>query len=262
MALPSAMPSELPGSPGGRIGVAPAARRVERKRAGPTRSSASTAGHVERLLQRAPHRDGALVVAVEVARQPVLEAHRHVLDQRFGMKRAVVEGQGVDHRLQRRAGRAMGAHEIDLAGAAEEVAAAQPGHDAAGAVVHHHHRDLRLVGHLAALVGDELGKARLELQADRGRHDRAGRLRRRARSRDAARSSASPGAASAPAGSSPCRTAAGRSRRPRARAPARGRGRPCAATGERSGRRRVGDCGMATSRAASAALSCLGSLPK
>jgi hypothetical protein len=44
VALPSAMPSDVPGSPGGSIGLAPAARSVARKRAAPTRSSASTAG--------------------------------------------------------------------------------------------------------------------------------------------------------------------------------------------------------------------------
>jgi hypothetical protein len=114
------------------------------------------------------------MVALEVARQPVLEAHRHVLDQRLRMQGAVVERHGIDQGLQRRAGRAMRAHQIDLAGAAEEIAAAQPGDDAAGAVVHHHHRDLRLVGHLAALLGDELGERRLQLQANRGRHRRTG----------------------------------------------------------------------------------------
>ena len=70
----------------------------------------------------------------------------------------------------------MGAHEIDLAGAPEEVAAAQPGHDAAGAVVDDDNRNLRLVVHLAALVGHELAQGRLKLGADRGRNDRARRL--------------------------------------------------------------------------------------
>ena len=142
---------------------------------------------VERLLQRAPHRDRAVMVAVEVARQPVPEAHRHVLDQRLRMERAVVEGQGVDQRLQRRAGRAVRAHQVDLAGAAEIVAAAQPGHDAAGAIVHHDHRDLRLVGELAALLGDELAEARLQLEA-RSSSERSRRATGRpARPRGAAR---------------------------------------------------------------------------
>ena len=114
--------------------------------------------HVQRLLQGAAHGDGALVVAVEVARQPVAEAHRHILDQRIGMQRAIVEGHGVDQRFQRRARRAVGAHQIDLAGAAEEVGAAQPGHDTAGAIVEHDHGDLGLVRELAALLGRELGQ--------------------------------------------------------------------------------------------------------
>ena len=40
---------------------------------------------VQGLLQGAAYADGALMIAVEVARQPVAEAHRHIFDQRIGM---------------------------------------------------------------------------------------------------------------------------------------------------------------------------------
>ena len=109
-----------------RPAAGPARRRPcagsTRKRCGPDLLQRQHGRHVQRLLQRAAHGDGALMIAVEIARQPVAEAHRHVLDQRFRMQGAIVEGHGVDQRLQRRAGRAMGAHQVDLAGAAEEIA--------------------------------------------------------------------------------------------------------------------------------------------
>ena len=88
-----------------------------------------------KLLQRAPDGDGALVFAVEIARQPVLEAHRNVLDEGLRMQGAVLEGERVDERFQGRTWRAMGPHQIDLAVLAEIVAAAQPRHNGAAAIV-------------------------------------------------------------------------------------------------------------------------------
>ncbi len=111
-----------PASPGGRPGATPALRRVEMKRCGPDLLQRQHGRYVQRLLQGPAHGDGADMLAVEVARQPVAEAHRHVLDQRLRMERPVVERHGVDQGLQRRAGRAVGTHQVDLAGAAEEVA--------------------------------------------------------------------------------------------------------------------------------------------
>ena len=155
----------------------------------------------------------------------------------------------------------MGAHQVDLSGAAEEIAAAQPGHDAAGAVVDRHHRDLGIVCMLAALVGDELAERRLELQADRRRHGGAGRL------------AGQPGRR--------CGAFIGIARRCVWHRPARrlvvqraidhamleAARQHAVAAGLRGGGGAIGpaalgDCGMATSSAASAALSCRGSLPK
>ena len=116
------------------------------------------------------------MVSVEVARQPVPKANRHVLDQRLRMQRAIVEGHGVDQRLERRTGRASGPHEVDLPGAAEEIVAAQPGHDTTGAVVEHDHGDLRAVGERAAFLMRELAQRLLQLEAQGGRHDGARRL--------------------------------------------------------------------------------------
>ncbi len=70
----------------------------------------------------------------------------------------------------------MRAHQIDLAGAAEEVRAAQPRHDAAGAIVDRDQGDLRPVGELAALLDDELVERALQFEAQRRGNDRAGRL--------------------------------------------------------------------------------------
>ena len=250
----------------------PAAGRARRRRcagstgsaAGPTFSSASTAGTFSDCCRARRTVTAPWWSRSKLRGSQSLEAHRHVLDQRLRMQRAVVERHGVDQRLQRRAGRAMGAHQVDLAGAAEEVAAAQPGHDAAGAVVDHHHRDLRPGRRSGRAPRRRAGaSADCSCEADAWSARRCRATGRPARPRDAARASASPAAASG----------TGRlDRHVEQRAvdhavlqPARQHAvarRPAPAAGERSGRRRSGDCGMATSRAASAALSCLGSLPK
>ena len=155
----------------------------------------------------------------------------------------------------------MGAHQVDLAGAAEEIAAAQPGHDAAGAVVDRHHGDLRPVGHLAALLGDELAERALQFEAQRRRHDRAGRLagqpgREMRRVHRHGEPCVGTGRLTALSNSARSMHAVLQPARQHA-----------VAGGLRRGRRAVGpaalgDCGMATSSAASAALSCRGSLPK
>ena len=94
------------------------------------------------------------------------------------MERAVVESHGVDQGLQRRARRAAGAHEIDLAGTPEEIVAAQPGHDAARPVVEHHHGDLGTIAERASFLMHQLGQRLLQFVAQRGRHGGAGRLAR------------------------------------------------------------------------------------
>ena len=58
----------------------------------------------------------------------------------------------------------------------EEIVAAQPGHDAARAVVENDHGDLGAVAELASLLVRQLGQRLLQLVAQRGRHGGAGRL--------------------------------------------------------------------------------------
>ena len=62
--------------------------------------------HVERQLQRLAHADVALIAHVEIARPVAGEIGRAVLDHRFLRDQALFEGQPVDERFQRRAGRA------------------------------------------------------------------------------------------------------------------------------------------------------------
>ena len=226
--------------------------------------------HVERLLQRLADRDRALEGEIEIPRRIGAVAHRPILDQRFRMDEAVLEAEAVDERLERRAGRAQRLRHVHLAGAA-----------------------------LVEIIGraDMRPKPR-PLRCRR----RAWRARHRARASApacATRSRASssqillqvgvdgePDLASPPAPRrSPDRRRAApawawdagrwapvRPWRARSRRPARGRSRrsgrargSCAvraAAAERSGRRSSGDCGSATSSAASPSESRRGSLPK
>ncbi len=59
--------------------------------------------NIERHLQRAAHRNGALERHVEIFRRVGAKAHRPVFDQCLGMNEAVFERHPVDERLQRRA---------------------------------------------------------------------------------------------------------------------------------------------------------------
>ena len=238
------MPSELPGSPGGRTGVDAGGAQGREEARGPTFSSASTAGTFSDCCSARRTVTAPWWSRSKLRGSQSLEAHRHVLDQRVGMQRAVVEGHGIDQRLQRRAGRAVGAHQIDLAGAAEEVAAAQPGHDAAGAVVDHDHGDLRLVGPSGRARRRRAGPGPTGARSASWSARPCPATGRRARPRDAARSSASP--AGAPGTGrliAMSYSALVDRRRAPGRAPARGRGRPAPRRrrGRAGGARRLRD---------------------
>ena len=93
------------------------------------------------------------------------------------MQHAIVEGHGVDQRLQGRARRAMGAHQIDLACAAEIVRARPARRPRRRCGCRSRPRRSRAwSAMLAALVARELGEGGLQLEAHRRRHDGAGRL--------------------------------------------------------------------------------------
>ena len=115
--------------------------------------------HVERQLQRLPDADVALVAHVEIARPVAGEIGRPVLDQRLLRDQALLHGEAVDERLQRRARRADGPGHVDPAGAAgiEEIGRADLAEDLAGLGVGQHHGDRQLRAELlGGLPGDRL----------------------------------------------------------------------------------------------------------
>ena len=75
-------------------------------------------GDVERELQRLTHRDRAAKPAVEVLRRVGAEGGGAILDQRFGMGEAIVEGQRIDEGLERGAGGTERHGHVDEPGAA------------------------------------------------------------------------------------------------------------------------------------------------
>ena len=137
-------PMARPGaSPGGSAGVhagLPEARDQPRR---PDRVEQPYRRHVERQLQRLAHADVALVAHVEILRPVAGEVGRPVLDQRLLRDQPLLEGEAVDERLQRRAGRAQRLRHVDPAGAAgvEEVRRADLAEDLAGHGVGQHHGD-------------------------------------------------------------------------------------------------------------------------
>ena len=93
--------------------------------------------YVQRQLQRPPEADRAVELAIEILRRVAGEIDRPILDQRFGVRDAELEGETVDERLQRRAWRAQGAGHVDEAVAprVEEVRGADRCQDLSGPVV-------------------------------------------------------------------------------------------------------------------------------
>ncbi len=70
---------------------------------GPDRLQHLDGWDVQGLRQRLPDGDGAVPILVEVLRHVEAETRRPVLYQCLGMRKARIEGQTVDQRLQRRA---------------------------------------------------------------------------------------------------------------------------------------------------------------
>ena len=222
--------------------------------------------HVERLLQRAAHRHRALEGQIEILRRIGAEAHRAVLDQRFRMRDAVLEGEPVDERLQRRAGRAQRVGHVDLAGAAlvEIIGRRRPAPAP---------RRWRCRRRGSRPTGWRRARAPARAPGLRGFFCNAASmvsrwtllLRQRLRPPDRRRAARAPASAAVRPRRSPAwRT---RPRRPGSspalamRSSTRSRAAR-AALAERSGRRASGDCGSATSSAASPSESFFGSLPK
>ena len=71
--------------------------------------------HVERQLQRLADRDIALVAHVEILRPIAAKIDRTVLDQHFLRHQPLLEGEAIDERLQRRAGRTHDPGHVDPA---------------------------------------------------------------------------------------------------------------------------------------------------
>ena len=113
---------------------------------------------VERLGERVADRYGAVEVLVEVLRRVAAEAHGAILDERFGMRQARLEGEAVDKGLQRGAGRAHGVDHVDgaEAGVVEIAGRADVGDHLAGGVVDGEDGSGQL---LAEQLGLLLGKA-------------------------------------------------------------------------------------------------------
>ena len=105
-------------------------------------------GDVERHLKGVADRHVALELGVEIARTVAAEACRPILDDRLLSDHALFEGEAVDERLQRRAGRADRPGHVDRSGAArvEKIGRTDLADDLAGARVGHHQRD----GHFRA----------------------------------------------------------------------------------------------------------------
>ena len=221
--------------------------------------------HVQRQLQRLAHRHRALKRHVEILRRVIAEPGRPIVDQAFRMNETVLEGEPIDERLQGRSRRAHRAGHVDLpcpvvveiirrADARQHVAAfIVDGDDADGnfgpsAVARSRASASRFFCRLESSVSEITGSV-LEVR------DRPiGGMRRQDRDRLAhprhrhgLRCCRRPRSMIRP--SSTMRSST-RSRAARA------------APGWRSSRRFSGDCGSATSSAASASDSRFGSLPK
>ena len=221
--------------------------------------------HVERLLQGPAHGHRALEGIVEILRLVGAEARRPVVDQGLRMREPVLEGETVDEGLQRRAGRSQRLGEVERARPCrvEQADAADMGANLAGGIVDGQHGDRDAAAERRGALAWRAPRA--------GPAGRAGSwcappCRRELRGRDARRDGRrAPGRAGAPPASPRHeRRPPGQRRRHRRRGAERGRGRapPWPPAASRSGRRVSGDCGSATSSAASAVDRRFGSLPK
>ena len=262
---PSAMAS--PGaSPFGSTSVPPACEMRAFSRLAPTPSSSATAGTLSDSCKRAARRHRALERQIEILRRIGAVAHRAILDQRFRMRDAVLEGEPVDEGLQRRAGRAQRIGHVDLAGAAlvEIIGRRDAGQHLAGGVVDRDDRDREIGAERARPLARQVLEILLQAGVDgqpmdlllRQRRDRLiGGMRRQRRHR--------PPAGRQRLSSLAQRDLVGRNlSRPWRCGRARGRAPPARRWPSGPAGAASGDCGSATSSAASASESFFGSLPK
>ena len=220
---------------------------------------------IERELQGFPGRELAMEAMIEILRRIIAEAHGPIGDDGLGMDQQIVEGQAIDEGLQRRAGRADGADHVVLAAAADVEVIRRPhiGAHRHGGILHHQDRQRRAGLEPEAPARGQRLQPALQIAVDeardlafagRGGHQPLGQMRR------------IEGGRQPPGGD---RRARGFGRGGRAREFPPPGGEPAPAIlppmpqpGSRSGRKRSGDCGSATSSAASPSLSSPGSLPK
>ena len=219
---------------------------------------------VERHLQRLARGHRALIAEVEILRRIGAVAHRPVEQHRLGMGEAFLEGERVDEGFQRRARRARRARHVDRAVARSvvDVGGADAGADLAAQIVDDDDRrrqfrpeprdallGQRLELRLQPRVDGEVDDLRLRVGGDRFLGGVRGEFRERPsrfRDRLALRRRRVVGADDAARGDALEHAVARGARR----------------LAKRSGRRASGDCGSATSSAASAIVSFSGSLPK
>jgi hypothetical protein len=134
---------------------------------------------VERFRQRLPDGHGAAIETVEVDRDIAAESGGPVLDQRFGMREAELEGEPVDQRLQRRAGRAHRLGHVDVTAALglEQAGRADRSKDVAALLIGDDNRDGDAFAHLRRARGGEPFERALQPSVDGQLHLAHGGLR-------------------------------------------------------------------------------------
>ena len=242
----------------------PAPRRVV-SRLAPTRSSNATAGTLSDNCSALRTRDGALKGQIEILRRVIAVADRAVVDQRFGMHQAVLESEAVDERLERGAGRTQRLRHVHLPGAPliEIIGRCDTREDFARGMIDREDRNRNVGAERRRAFARQFSRLRCSCASmvsgavcARGarRNGLIRRMRRQSRHRPALGRNRV-GSWRATISSSGIRA------RPAIRSSTRSRAMR-AVPGARSGRRASGDCGSATSSAASGSVSRFGSLPK
>ena len=124
-------------------------------------------GEVEGSAEGDSGGDGAVVPAGEVFRGIAAEMLREVDQQRLRAGQAGLEGERVQERFERRAGRADGAGEVHGAGAAGTAVSRDEGGDLAGGDVGDQHGHRETVGLMLEIGGDHAFEAGLEREIER-----------------------------------------------------------------------------------------------
>ena len=255
------------GSSGGRSGVDAGLAEARRQPGRADGVEQAHGRHVERQLQRLPDADVALVAHVEIARPVAGEVGRAILDQRFLRDQPLLDGQAIDERFQRRAGRAARSRSCrsSRSGWRRRNRPSRPrrGSRRSGRRPSPWRPTVsgRASWRLRAATASSPSWTRLLIvswwtrSAGALRSAALGGMRRQAPAGRGATAATlfSRGARRPRAGRAGRRSPCGSSTRSRA---------ACAPPRLRSGRRRSGNCGRATSRAASDSVSRFGSLPK